>query len=454
MLILLPLVLGVVAGRSTDPPKVQTHMCPDGLTVMVAENHSVPLVTIEIVAHNGSMTEPVDHNGLAHLYEHMFFKPNQALPGEEAFLHRTQELGLVWSGATSQERANYFFTGTKDRTAELMQFMHDAIVSPLFDPKQLDRERVAVTAEIDRNEAGPLYRLNKAINDRVWWKYPSRRNPLGNRATVRKATVAQMQTIQHRYYVPNNAALVVTGDVTAAEIFAEADRLYADWPRGEDPFIEFPLVKHPPIRKTEVVVVEQPVHIVTGQITWQGPSVAGDEIPMTYVADAQSSALSEPESRWNQALVKSGACVSVSISWATQVNTGPIKVLFRATPDKVDTCITAIRAELVKMESPDYLSQEDLHRGVHTYEIDAAHDRERPSQLAHALTFAFCAGGLDYYLSYPDHLYKVTPADVARYVTTYIKDKPFVLGIMVSAQMRKAGLDQKHFDALIKDGAR
>ncbi|HEX8107721.1 MAG TPA: pitrilysin family protein [Kofleriaceae bacterium] len=418
---------------------------------MVVESHSVPLVTIEITVHNGSMTEPVDYNGLSHLYEHMFFKANKALPSQEAFLRRTQELGLVWYGATSQERVNYSFTGTKDHTEELMQLMHDALVSPLFDPKELDRERVVVTGEIDRNEASPLYHLNKAINDRVFWKYPSRRYPLGNRATVLKATVAQLQTIQRRYYVPNNSALVVTGDVTAAEIFAEADRLYADWPKGEDPFIKFPLVKHPPIKKTEVAVVEQPVHMVTGQMTWQGPSVAGDEIPMTYAADALSSTLSEPWSRWTKALVESGACVSVSISWATQVNTGPIKVSFQATPDKVDTCITAIRAELVKMESPDYLTQEELHRGAHTYEIGAVHERERPSQLSHSLTFAFCYGGLDYYLlSYPDNLYKVTPADVARYVTTYIKDRPFVFGIMVSSEMRKAGLDQKHFDGLIK----
>jgi zinc protease len=254
--------------------------------------------------------------------------------------------------------------------------------------------------------------------------------------------------------VPNNSALVVTGDVTAAEIFAQADRLYADWPKAEDPFIKFPPVKHPPIKKTEVVVVEQPVRLVTGQMSWQGPSVAGDEIAMTYAADVQPAALSEPSSRWHKALIQSGACASVSISWATQVHTGPIRMLFRATPDKVDTCITAIRAEFAKMESPDYLTQEDLHRGAHASEIGMIHDRERPSLLSHALTFAFCEGGLDYYLSYPDHLYKVTPADAARFVTTYITNKPFVLGILVSPEMRKAGLDQKHFDALIKGGVK
>ena len=454
MSILLPLVLGVAAGQSTDPPKVQSHTCPDGLTVLVVENHSVPLVTIEIAAKNGSMTEPTDYNGLSHLYEHMFFKANKALPNQEAFLRRTQELGMSWNGTTNTERVNYFFTTTKDHLADSMQFMHDAIVFPLFDAKELDRERVVVTGEMDRNEANPGYKLFKAVNDRVWWKYPSRKDPLGNRATVLKTTRAQMQTIQHRYYVPNNSALVITGDVSAEDIFAQADKLYADWAKGDDPFVKFPLVKHPPIQKTEAIVVEQPVHLINGQFTWHGPSVVGAEIPATYAADAFSTALQEPSSRFQKALVDSGACVGVGFGWFTQVNTGPITLGFAAMPDKVDACVTGIQAELAKMTSPDYVTQDELHRGAHQLEIQNVQARERPSQLAHTLTFWWTSGGLDYWLGYVDNLYKVTPADAAKFISTYVTNQPFVFGVMVSPEMTKSGLDHKHFDALIKRGAR
>ena len=60
-----------------------------------------------------------------------------------------------------------------------MVFMRDAIVSPLFDPKELERERVVVTGEIDRNEATPCYHLSHDVEQQVWWKYPSRKDPLG-----------------------------------------------------------------------------------------------------------------------------------------------------------------------------------------------------------------------------------------------------------------------------------
>jgi zinc protease len=260
-----------------------------------------------------------------------------------------------------------------------------------------------------------------------------------------------MRTIQHRYYVPNNSALVVTGDVDANQIFAQADELYKNWKRAEDPFKKFPLVTHPPIRKTEVALVVQPVQVVSGTFEWQGPSTVGKSVIDTYPADSLGVALGEPSSRFQKALVDSGACVRVNIGWYTQMNVGPITLGFAAKPDKTDACITAILGELDKMKTA-YVTDDDIRRSAHTLEIQEVHDREKPSELAHTLTFWWTSAGLDYYLSYVDHMYQVTVADVTRYVTTYITGKPFVLGVMVSPEMKKAGLDQAHFEALLRGG--
>src|SRR5437870_3327656 len=92
-------------------------------------------------------------------------------------------------------------------------------VSPLFDAKELERERVVVTGEIDRNESTPGYHFWHAVEKRLWWKYPSRKDPLGARATVLGAMADKMRAIQKLYYVPNNAVLVVVGDVQADDLF-------------------------------------------------------------------------------------------------------------------------------------------------------------------------------------------------------------------------------------------
>ncbi len=448
---LLPLVFVAASSRTTEPPKIQQHTCPNGLTVFVVEDHAVPLITVEITAKNGSMTEPPEYNGLSHLYEHMFFKANSVLRSQEAYMKRASELGMRWNGTTNTERVNYFFTSTTDHLADSMVFLRDAVVSPLFDAKELERERVVVTGEIDRNEANPGYYLYHALTQKVFWKYPSRKDALGLRATVLEASVEQMRTIQHRYYVPNNSALVVTGDVHAADIFAQADELYKGWKRAPDPFVKFPLVTHPPIKKTEAVLVVQPVQVVSGTMQWMGPSTVGKSAVDTYPADAIGTALSAPSSRFQKALVDSGACVGASLSWYTQMNTGPISVSFVARPDKADACITAIKGELAQMATA-YVTDEEIRRAAHTLEVAEVHDREKPSDLAHTITFWWTSAGLDYYLSYVDKMYQVTVADTVRYINTYITGKPYVLAVMVSPEMQKAGLDQAHFDAIVKGG--
>ncbi|HEY4222898.1 MAG TPA: pitrilysin family protein [Myxococcota bacterium] len=421
----------------------------NGLQVIVVENHALPLITVELAAKNGSMTEPPDYNGLSHLYEHMFFKGNQVLPNQEAFMAKSRALGMQFNAETGQERVNYYFTTTSDHLADTMAFMHDAAVTPLFDPKELDRERVVITGEMDRNEANPGYYLNHEAMKHLFYKYPSRKDPLGDRATVLKTTVDQMKTIQNRYYVPNNSALFVVGDVKADDIFAMADKLYGDWKKADDPFVKFPLVEHPALKASSVVVVQQPVQIVVGAILWMGPSVKGKEIPMTYAADLLTFSEGPPSSKFNQHLVDSGACVGVGMGWQTAVNVGPIAAQFEATPDKVDACIKGLLAEMPKIKDASYISDDELKSGTFNAEMQDMQARELPSELSHTLSFWWATAGLDYYVNYVPNLKKATRADINTYLDTYVINKPFVLAVMVSPEMAKAGLDEKHFNAVV-----
>ncbi|MFO0754923.1 MAG: pitrilysin family protein [Byssovorax sp.] len=446
MLLAAPLV--AAAAPALAAPPIVSHTCPNGLTVLVVEDHALPLFTVEIAAKNGSMTEPPEYNGLSHLYEHMFFKANKAIPSQEAYLARIRELGIQFNGTTNTERVNYYFTTTSDHFGDAMVFMRDAIVTPIFDEKELTRERVVVTGEMDRNEASPYYHFGKAIDAKVWWKYPTYKDPLGLRKTVLEATAKKMRTIQERYYVPNNSVLVLTGDVKAADVFAQADKLYAGWQKAEDPFKKHPLVTHPPIKKSEVVVVEQPVQSFSGNITFHGPSTVGKSVDLTYAADLLSIAIGEPSSKFQKDLVDSGACVEASMSWYTQMNTGPISVRFEAAPDKIDACVKAIFAELPKMKEPSYLSDAELKNAAHRIEVDQAAERERPSAYAHSITFWWTSAGLDYYNNYVDNVKKATQADIARYLDTFVLGKTFVFGALVSPEMTKAGFDQNHFEAL------
>ena len=207
---------------------ISSEQLTNGLEVIVIENHQVPLVTIVMAVKNGACVETPEYDGLSHLYEHMFFKANEAIPNQEAYLERTRELGMVWNGFTSQEAVVYFFTMYKDDMREGMIFMRNAIETPLFDEAELERERQVVLAEYDRADADPFHHLMREVDKELWYAYPWRKDVLGNRTIIATATQEKLRTIQQSYYIPNNCALIVAGDVEPAKVFDMAEGYLAN----------------------------------------------------------------------------------------------------------------------------------------------------------------------------------------------------------------------------------
>ncbi|HXD31209.1 MAG TPA: pitrilysin family protein [Pyrinomonadaceae bacterium] len=425
------------AAAATAPARLPdaeltNKVLPNGLEVIVVQDHSVPLVTIELGVKNGSYTEPPELNGLSHLYEHMFFKANRAIADAEDYVRTIGQLGIAYNGSTREEVVNYYFTTTSPNLRTAMQFMRDATRYPLFDDREFEREREVVIGEIDRNESNPFYYLNREIFSRLFYKYPSRKAPLGNRQTVSTATTEQMRLIQGRYYVPNNSALVVTGDVKPEEIFQMAQELFGDWARREkDPFVEFPLVEHPPLTKSEGAVIKQPVENVIIAIGWHGPSIGKDNAA-TYAADVFSFILRQPSSRFQRNLVDAGLVQAVDLSYYTQRNVGPILVTAVTTPDKARAAVAAIHNELAHFNDKDYFTDEQLESAKALLEADDLYSREKLSEYAHTLTFWWASTGIDYFRGYLPTLRRTSRADISRYVTTYIQGKPHVSLALIS----------------------
>jgi zinc protease len=417
--------------------KLVSRVLGNGLEVIVLEDHSVPLVTIELAVKNGSYTEPPELNGLSHLYEHMFFKANRAVANAEDYLKTIGQLGITYNGSTREEVVNYYFTTTSPNLRTAMNFMRDSVRYPLFDEGEFERERQVVIGEIDRNESNPFYYLNLEMNNRLFYKYPSRKTPLGNRQTVSSATPAMMRLIQGRYYVPNNSALVITGDVSPEDIFKMAQEFYGDWPRREiDPFVEFPLVEHPPITKSEAAIIKQPVQNVVMMIGWHGPSIGKDN-PGTYAADVFSFILSQPNSRFQRALVDTGLVNGVGITYYTQRNVGPINIVLQTTPDKARAAIKAVYAEVARFNDKDYFTDEQLESAKALLEADDLYSREKLSEYAHTLSFWWASTGLEYFRGYLPSLRRTTRADISRYITTYIQGKPHVGLALISEEAQQ-----------------
>jgi len=416
---------------------IYTASLPNGLEVIAIENHIVPLVTVELNVKNGSYTESPEYNGLSHLYEHMFFKANASIPNQEKYLERSRELGMNWNGTTSEERVNYFFTLSKDSLPQGLAFMKAAALTPLFLQTELERERPVVTGEYDRAESNPAYHLFVAVNKKLWHTYYSRKNVIGDRDMILTADQKKMQTIQNRYYIPNNSSLLVAGDIDHEQVFKLAREYFGDWKRGENPFILHPVPEHPPLSKTETVIVEKPVNAVTLMIAMHGPSVSEDPAA-TYAADVLSYIMGQRNSSFQKRLVESGLCSFVNLGYQTLNYTGPIRIMAQMSADKYRDAERVLFEELKQLTSADYFSDEQLETAKTQLERNELYDQERPSAFVHTVGYWWAVtGGLDYYLHYVENLRKVTRKDINDYVQKYINGAPYVKGVLVSSGDRK-----------------
>ena len=412
---------------------LQRRVLPNGLEVIVIENHGVPLATIEIDVKNGSYTQTPEYAGLAHMYEHMFFKANTMYPRPEEFSDRAAELGASYNGTTSEERVNYYMHLPADSLEGGMSFMAAALRSPSFRQDELERERQVVLGEYDRQEASPFFALTTEVTKKVYPGQWSRKNTIGDREVIRTVTPEKMREIQRRYYVPNNSALIVTGDVTPARVFELAENYYGDWARGADPFVADPIPPIPPIERDEAVIASAPVSAVTVLLQWQGPSVQKDPAA-TYAADVFSDALNAATSGFQRRLVDSGLFESVGVNYYTLNQVGPITISGQTSPDKLRRALAALDVEIAKLDDAGYFTPAQLAETKVLRAVSSAFGVERTSGLTHTVGFWWSVADLEYFMGYNDTMAKQTPADLQRYAARYIVGKPRITGVLIAPE--------------------
>jgi zinc protease len=427
----------VTAQGTLQPDAVQRRVLPNGLEVIVVPSAGVPLATVELVVRNGAFTQPPEYAGLAHLFEHMFFKANETYPKPDQFMDRAADLGALFNATTREELVSYYLTVVSDSVEGGLRFLEAALRGAQFRDDELAREKEVVLGEYDRAESSPWFRLDETIGKQLWGDFWSRKNTIGDRDVIRNVTSEQMRTIRDLYYVPNNSALIISGDVQPAAMFALAERVLGEWPRGADPFTRAPVPPVRPLRENVGIIVEEAVNAVTVQIQWHGPSARGDEAA-TFAADVYSDVLNQPASRFQQRLVESGLWQAVGVNYYTLNHVGPITISGQTTPERLRDALAALDAELAATVEPGYFTAEELEAVKAHRAVTTAFGAERASENSHTIAFWWSVISLEYYLRYVDAMAAQTPADLQRYARTYILGKPRITGVMLPQGARRA----------------
>jgi len=434
--------------RSKLPPNMFLKKLPNGLDILVLEDNSVPLATIELAVKNGAYTEPPEYNGLSHLYEHMFFKANKDYPSQEDFLDRVSELGIQFNGTTSYELVNYYFTLPKFNVIEGLKFMNSAVRYPKFDKDEMAKENIVVDGEFQRNESNPYFALNDEMNRKLWGDLYSRKNTIGNHDVIRSATPAKMDTIKNKYYWPNNSLITIAGDVKHDEIFRNAEQIFGDWqPSGFDPAKRWPVPEFKPLQKSEYFIVESDLsRVPLVMMNWHGPDTRND-LPATYAADVFSFIINQNSSKFSQALVDAGLALQVNIGYLTLKHTGPISVFVVPNPNKIKECIAEVNKQMALWDTDSYITDEQIETAKRQLEISQVKDEEITSNFTHTISFWWAAASIDYLNTYIENLRKVNRDDLKQYVRKYIKNKPHAAGMLISAEAKKQLKPEVYFKA-------
>jgi zinc protease len=208
----------------------QEFVLKNGMKIVVKEDHRAPTVAHMVWYKVGSIDEHNGITGISHVLEHMMFKGTKKLkPGE--FSQRVATLGGRENAFTSKDYTAYFQQVEKSRLDKVMALEADRMANVIFDKAEFDREiRVVMEERRWRTEDQPIPQVYEALNATAYFAHPYHHPIVGWMSDLQSMTVDDVRLWYRRWYAPNNATMVVSGDVNAKQVFALAEKHFGKIP--------------------------------------------------------------------------------------------------------------------------------------------------------------------------------------------------------------------------------
>lgn len=231
---LLLVVGGAAAAQDGDDWKAETFTLENGMTAVVLPDHRAPVVTHVIWYRVGAADEVPGKSGLAHFLEHLMFKATETTPAGEYARIAARNGGQV-NARTSYDYTNYFFRVARDRLPLMMQLEADRMVNLRLDDNEVFAERSVVQQERRQNvDSNPGAVLDERVWEKLFAGHPYSIPVIGRMDEVAKLSREDATEWYRNWYGPENAVLVVAGDITAEELKPLVDATYGGVPRRGD----------------------------------------------------------------------------------------------------------------------------------------------------------------------------------------------------------------------------
>jgi len=330
------------SGTSGNPALIR-HLT-NGLTVAVIEDHSAPVVDVTMYYNCGSLDESQGKTGLAHSLEHMMFRGTAALSGA-ALQSLVEQLGDEANADTSEDLTRFVTLVPANQFDVILEVEADRMRGLLLRESDWKLERQAVLAEMDERQGQPDTLLSEAVRRALFAGSPFAHDPLGDRRDVMSLTTSDLRTFYRQYYVPNNALLVITGDVDREVAYQRAVAHFSEIPAGDSHFSRIPDAQGHATRSKISVRGDSPQAIVDEAFRMPG-DLAGDSAAASAFADA----MENDNSPFRQ-LITDQLALNIDVDTETTARFGIMHVVLwlrpEARPDAVDRAFRHILSEIV-----------------------------------------------------------------------------------------------------------
>lgn len=423
----LPLVLGMALEVQSAAPAlpVEQYQLSNGLTVLLSEDHTLPVVSFEVLYMVGSGHERAGRTGFAHLFEHLMFQGSEHFDAE--YFKPYEPIGGRVNGTTSRDRTNFFETVPRNYLETPLWMESDRMqgLLPALTQQKLDNQRDVVKNERrQRYENAPYGMAQWYLGEALYPPgHPYRHSPIGSHEDLSEATLDDVKTFFRQYYVPSNAVLAVVGDFQSTEVKPLVEMYFgaiAGGQRAPRPVAELPAIQHVHWKKADDVPLPRVY------LAWHTPALFA---PGDAELDLFASVLTGGKTaRLYQPLVyEKKVAKDVSAYQVSQGLSSYYVVEATAAPGQnIDTLYAELMSTLIKaLDTPP--SEAELARAVSAYKKGFYGRVEGVQSRASTLTTYYLHTGRADYLAQDLQRYvDATAATVHSVARRYLSLKNFV----------------------------
>lgn len=397
----------------------------NGLTVVVKEVHSAPIAAVDIWVGTGAKNEDPADSGISHFFEHMLFKGTEKRKvGQIA--REIESMGGYLNAMTSLDTTHYFVVVPSEEIDFALDVQADAIMNSTFDPTEIERERKVILEERSLQEDNPQSKLGWMAYQKVFAGTPYANDVLGTVESLNSINRDTFLKYHQKYYVPNNMAVIVVGDVDTQKVISKVRSLFRDFkPREIEPVAHFEI---PRLKEIQRVEAEKHVDQTYLYFGFPGPSKTAKDTPaLTVLGVILGGGRS---SRLYQSLREDKKLVNaVSAGYQPLQDIGMFAIYMQTKDTDISTLEEEVRRELKSIRDKG-VTPEELSRAKAIVRSSFAFASETNAGIASLLGEFEVSGSAEDATEYEARIQQVTAQDVQRVAREYLDPAGYVLSIV------------------------